>query len=140
MPGVKELIRIDPLVVPDLESDVWNSGKVKPTLSALVVGETGKFLYLCAAAPEGEVVRPSQMVDVGWHAFILRTRAYQDHCKRLGVEYIHHDPDSVDLGSDEKAGGVENTLRIMRDLGVEPEMRAWQDFEDDFAACSQCGA
>lgn len=38
------------------------------------------------------VAMPSQIVDDGWHEFILFTRSYKDFCKKALGRFLHHTP------------------------------------------------
>jgi hypothetical protein len=49
------------------------------------------YLRLCGAHLE-ETFSPSPLVDIGWHIFILHTRAYTEFCDGLAGHYIHHTP------------------------------------------------
>ncbi|MEV0002261.1 hypothetical protein AB0H28_08245 [Micromonospora sp. NPDC050980] len=66
---------------PDLAAD----------LPARILDQALAFLGACATAtvPLG----PSELVDIGWHTFILHTRDYADFCRRVAGRFIHHQPD-----------------------------------------------
>lgn len=54
-----------------------------------LVKEAKRMLYVHAAV---EPICPSHHVDMAWHEMLLFTRFYQEFCKFLGCEFIHHDP------------------------------------------------
>ncbi|MGI5341203.1 glycine-rich domain-containing protein [Streptomyces sp. CA-181903] len=58
--------------------------------------EALKFVVTAARFPERSIV-PSRIVDEGWHALILHTRAYRDLCAELGT-FVHHAPEHPDVG------------------------------------------
>lgn len=51
------------------------------------------FLATCATStiPLG----PSDIVDIGWHTFLLYTGEYADFCTKVAGRYIHHAPDDL---------------------------------------------
>ncbi len=40
-------------------------------------------------------LRPSRVVDEGWHALILHTRVYSELCEGVG-RFVHHMPEPSD--------------------------------------------
>ncbi|MEU5128447.1 glycine-rich domain-containing protein [Streptomyces mobaraensis] len=61
-----------------------------------IVTEALKFVVTAARFPERSIV-PSRVVDEGWHALILHTRAYRDLCNGLGM-FVHHTPERPNAG------------------------------------------
>ncbi|WP_327223248.1 hypothetical protein [Streptomyces platensis] len=63
-----------------------------------IAGEGLKFVVACAKMPD-VALAPSRVVDEGWHALILHTKAYEELCASLG-DFVHHcpgyDPDNYD--------------------------------------------
>ncbi len=56
-----------------------------------IVKEYHRFISLVVTHP-GMTIPTCKEVDDLWHAHILCTHQYLDMCKKLGVEYIHHNP------------------------------------------------
>lgn len=55
--------------------------------------------YLATAATATQPIGPSELVDIGWHTFILHTRDYALFCQRIAGRFIHHEPtDPSDTG------------------------------------------
>lgn len=50
-------------------------------------------LAFLATLPQHPHLRPSVLVDMGWHAFLLHTRAYAEFCDRIAGRFVHHEPD-----------------------------------------------
>jgi hypothetical protein len=97
-----------------------------------VVEQTLAFLVACARHPDGHLV-PSQLVDAGWHAFILHTADYAEFCQRVAGRFIHHRPDnSGDAVLVQQAIGV--TISAIRDAGLPVDASLWVPA----AECSQC--
>lgn len=112
-------------------------------LAERVMDQALGFLRLCTASPD-MTYSPSPLVDIGWHVFILHTRAYMAFCDELAGHYIHHTPynrDQVNIaGADcgpcgpchaNEAGlapGVNNlprTITAMRNLGITVDEPLW---------------
>ncbi|MBE2319063.1 hypothetical protein DVA67_024020 [Solirubrobacter sp. CPCC 204708] len=52
--------------------------------------------FLACLHAEGRMIgMPSEVVDVAWHEFILRTREYTEFCERAFGHYLHHTPEST---------------------------------------------
>jgi len=52
-----------------------------------IVSGTVTFLRVCALNP-GRALRPSEAIDIGWHAFILNTADYADFCHRVAGRFL----------------------------------------------------
>src|SRR5690242_15526602 len=55
-----------------------------------ILGQTVAFLEACATATEP--IGPSELVDIGWHTFILYTHEYAEFCDQIAGRFIHHVP------------------------------------------------
>lgn len=87
-----------------------------------ILGQTLGFLRVCAADPDGAArLSPSPLVDVGWHAFILHTREYEEFCRNVAGRYIHHSPSDGDAG----AGGTAAAVAAMRARGIVVDEQVW---------------
>ncbi|MFD9908234.1 glycine-rich domain-containing protein [Streptomyces sp. NPDC059063] len=76
------------------ETVIGNNKGMDPGIAEQIVEEALKFVAACAKHP-GARLRPSRVVDEGWHALILHTATYRALCKRLG-RFIHHTPERPD--------------------------------------------
>src|SRR5438445_6122293 len=63
---------------------------VELSLAERIMDQALAFLVLCAREPEGHY-SPSPLVDIGWHTFILYTKAYAAFGAKMG-RFIHHEP------------------------------------------------
>lgn len=79
-----------------------------------IFGEARMFLAM-AAQHRGMSFVPSTHVDVGWHTFLLYTRAYQRFCQSLGMVFIHHEPSDIGNGI---RGGYMRTIEYMKAHGI----------------------
>ncbi|MGC5020366.1 glycine-rich domain-containing protein [Micromonospora sp. DT47] len=60
-------------------------------LPARIMDQALAFLGTCATSTEP--LGPSELVDIGWHTFILHTHDYADFCQRIAGRFIHHQPE-----------------------------------------------
>jgi hypothetical protein len=67
-------------------------------MPARILDQTLAFLETCATATEP--IGPSELVDIGWHTFILHTHEYADFCDRIAGRFIHHVPDDSPTGDE----------------------------------------
>jgi len=70
--------------------------KLSADLPARILDQTLAFLETCATATEP--IGPSELVDIGWHSFILYTHEYAEFCDRIAGRFIHHAPDDGPTG------------------------------------------
>ncbi len=68
---------------------------VTPELAERIVDQALAFLGACARE-HTEPLSPSEVVDLGWHAFLLHTRDYADFCDRIAGRFLHHVPTDED--------------------------------------------
>lgn len=95
---------------------------LSPDLAARAVDQMLVFLPTLERHP---LLRPSTMVDLAWHAFLLDTPAYAEFCDQVVGRFVHHVPDD-DFQPDPDGDGLNVVLRAIEDAGytVDPEM--WQ--------------
>ncbi|MFB9926566.1 glycine-rich domain-containing protein [Amycolatopsis halotolerans] len=95
--------------------------------------------FLAACARTSRPLAPSEIVDIGWHAFVLYTREYADFCERISGGFIHHVPDDEAEGGDaalaEKADRTTSAIQAAG-FAVDPEL--WFTSAAKCAKCSQC--
>lgn len=101
-----------------------------------IVGQAAAFIAASGRLP-GQSLAPSELVDYGWHAFILHTVDYAEFCERVTGGFVHHVP--TDEG-DEMPGGAkatrERTLAAITAAGYAVDPELWPDMAD----CTQCHA
>lgn len=113
-----EANRVAALVVRD------NEGVTDQALALNIVDEALKFLAAAAGnTGKGKALRPSRVVDMGWHALILHTELYMTLCHKLG-RYIHHRPEGPEtLRRD--ATTLDDTTEAIRAAGYAPNEYLW---------------
>jgi hypothetical protein len=86
-----------------------------------IVEEALKYVHACVQSSGG--LRPSRIVDEGWHALILHTRTYEALCTRLGA-FVHHRPEPpAPLQRD--ASDLERTQHAINAAGYTPDPMLW---------------
>lgn len=80
-----------------------------------------KFVAAAAQFPGG--MRPSRVVDEGWHALILHTIVYAQLATRLG-RFVHHVPELPDP-TRYTPGALDHTIDRIREAGFEVDMELW---------------
>ena len=124
-------------------------GKDHPELAADLPGrimdQALAFLATCAVSPRR--LGPSELVDIGWHTFVLYTRDYAESCDRVAGRFIHHVPE--DAGDrDRSAVPVVRAVRAVRAAGYTVDEAVWRggladctDSSDGGGGkCTQCYA
>lgn len=87
-------------------------------LAGRVVDQAAVFVAACGTRPG---LRPSRLVDVGWHAMVLHTREYAEFCDRVAGRMVHHCPDAPGVVS----GGVEASVRAVEAAGFVVDRELW---------------
>nr|WP_206303054.1 hypothetical protein [Streptomyces sp. S10(2018)] len=107
---------------------------ISPDLAARIMDQALAFLGACAA--ERRPLRPSGMVDVGWHAFILHTADYAEFCERIAGRFIHHEPDVS--GQPPRDGtSLPATVQAIKAAGYEVDPQLWADGRPSGRAVNQ---
>lgn len=91
-------------------------------LSERIMDQALGFLKLCAIS-NGRY-SPSRFVDIGWHTFMLDSKAYTDWCDLHAGTYIHHYPLGENEGGSE-TGGVAATVAALKTHGIYVDEELW---------------
>jgi hypothetical protein len=111
-------------------------------LPARILDQTVAFLETCATATEP--IGPSELVDIGWHTFILYTHEYAEFCYRIAGRFIHHVPDDGPTGDEwptvpkASAATLAATVATMRRAGHRVDVPLWS--MNGATECTQCHA
>ncbi|GAA2674020.1 hypothetical protein GCM10010400_40230 [Streptomyces aculeolatus] len=92
-------------------------------IAVAIVDEALKFVAACASSPTVPL-RPSRVVDEGWHALILHTQIYTGLSRRLGT-VVHHVPEAPDPARHDP-DALMRTQRAIRDAGYVPNAELWR--------------
>ena len=98
--------------------------KKYPQLSANDIAQSleqlKEYFHLCRMAmAEGffsgkrsMVAMPSKIVDEAWHEFILFTKEYENFCKKVFGEFLHHSPAKSMQRESEVETSLQNVWRL----------------------------
>lgn len=131
------LTLLDPRVADRLVRRVTaDHPEVPESVARRIVGQAAAFIAASGRQP-GQALAPSELVDYGWHAFILHTVDYAEFCQRVASRFVHHVPTDED---DAMPGGAhftrERTLAAIAAAGYAVDEELWPDMAD----CTQCHA
>jgi hypothetical protein len=93
-----------------------------------IMNETLGFLQFCATSPV-QGFAPSELVDIGWHTFILYTREYAAFCEEIAGRFIHHAPNDVP-GISSVGQGPTATTQAMLEVGIAVDTELWSGTAD----------
>lgn len=128
---------IDPQVADRLTRRVTTDHpKISEETARRIVGQTCAFIAASGKRP-GQQLVPSDLVDYGWHAFILHTVDYAAYCQRIAGRFVHHVPTDED---EQVAGGAPaaqaRTVAAIEAAGYTVDPELWTTAAD----CTQCHA
>jgi hypothetical protein len=74
-----------------LVSRIVKDEQVEQQFAERIMDQALAFLAVCGLN-SGEPLSPSELVDIGWHTFILHTIDYAEFCQCIAGRFIHHVP------------------------------------------------
>ncbi|GAB2732033.1 glycine-rich domain-containing protein [Kitasatospora kifunensis] len=101
-----------------------NNPEMDDHLAQRIVREALKFVATCGRFRDRGMA-PSRVVDEGWHALILHTRAYEELCALVGGA-VHHYPERPDP-TRYNGAVVIFTTSMMQEAGYLPDYQLWGD-------------
>ncbi|MEV8402564.1 hypothetical protein [Streptomyces niveus] len=104
-----------------------NNAGMKQETAEAITEEALKFVAACARFPEARL-RPSRVVDEGWHALVLHTQLYTHLGANLG-RYVHHRPERPDPTRHDPQA-LERTQAFIVKAGYAPVPELWLRMED----------
>lgn len=115
------------LITPDAFADIVatvldNNHGTAADVAERITAEALKFVAACARFP-GERLRPSRVVDEGWHALILHTGVYAGLCRSLH-RFVHHVPERPETTRHD-SNALAQTMSRITDAGYEVDVRLW---------------
>lgn len=128
---------LDPEVADRLTSRITTDHpEIDQATARRIVGQTAAFIATSGRQP-GQCLAPSELVDYGWHAFILHTADYAEFCQRVVGRFVHHVPT---VEGEQLPGGPQatrtRTLAAIAAAGYVVDEDLWPGM----AECSQCHA
>lgn len=112
-----------------------NNPEMARDVAESIVEEALKFVYVCAKNTS-DPMRPSRVVDEGWHALILHTHIYRKLCDNLG-RFVHHLPERADRTRRDDAA-LRRTHDAIKAAGFEPQRDMWLAPSDQFKVAADC--
>ncbi|HJP79570.1 MAG TPA: hypothetical protein VJ914_35190 [Pseudonocardiaceae bacterium] len=96
-------------------------------LAERITDQALAFLGACARDHD-EPLAPSDLVDIGWHTFVLYTRDYADFCRQIAGRFLHHTPtdenDPTASGAAARAT-LERTVAAIEAAGFVVDRELW---------------
>lgn len=83
----------------------WSHERVNAAIPEYI-----RFLFLLANAEKGTSMAPSIEVDEVWHAHILHTALYANHCQQIAGRFIHHSPSAPSESKETGRSAYRTTL------------------------------
>ncbi|MEV0410778.1 hypothetical protein AB0I68_08195 [Streptomyces sp. NPDC050448] len=111
-----------------------NEGIDEP-LATRIVDEALKFTA-AAGQSAGRHLRPSKLVDMGWHALILHTAVYRELCAAVG-RFVDHRPEGPETLKRD-ATTLDLTMDAIREAGYEPDAYLWGPLADTEIQAGDC--
>jgi hypothetical protein len=106
-----------------LVNRVVTSARVDRRFAERIQDQALAFLAACAWHTD-ITLRPSELVDHGWHAFLLYTREFAQFCDQVAGRFIHHIPDDTPQPASTPSAGAARTIAAIHAAGylVDPEL------------------
>ncbi|WP_405881290.1 hypothetical protein OG747_23530 [Streptomyces sp. NBC_01384] len=129
---------VDPQVAERLARRVTaDHPEISEATARRIVGQAAAFIAASGQQPGRELV-PSELVDYGWHAFILHTVDYAAFCQRVVGRFVHHVPtDEDEQVQDGAPQARERTVAAITAAGYAVDEELWPEAS---AECTQCHA
>ncbi|MFI9271604.1 glycine-rich domain-containing protein [Kitasatospora sp. NPDC052896] len=112
-----------------------NNPGVDQHLAERIVREALKFVATCGRFRDHGMA-PSRIVDEGWHALVLHTRAYEELCARVGGP-VHHFPERPDPSRFDGAV-LAFTTSMMRQAGYPADTRWGDPLTGEIVVAANC--
>jgi len=112
--------------------------RLERDLAERIVDQALAFLSACAANT-GAAFAPSDLVDIGWHAFLLHTRDYAAFCDRIAGRFLHHvptEPTDPAASGDAARGTLLRTVAAIGAAGFVIDADLWP--RSAAGACTGC--
>jgi hypothetical protein len=114
--------------------------KLDRDLAERITDQALAFLSACATNT-GEPLAPSELVDIGWHAFLLHTKDYAAFCDRIAGRFLHHVPtDENDPAASGEAAHktLVRTVTAIDAAGFATDPALWPRSAVVAVACTGC--
>ncbi|MDS1268713.1 hypothetical protein RIF23_00220 [Lipingzhangella sp. LS1_29] len=129
---------VDPALLEHLVNDVRREHGHNHATAERIVDQA--LVYLVACGRTSEPIGPSELVDRGWHAFILRTAEYRDFCARVLGSFVDHHPNDVRPTTVQRASMNARTLDAVYATGLYVDLEMWAEIATSGSNCSDAGS
>lgn len=127
---------VTPTVFDRLVRRIVIDDRIAHPLADRIVDQALAFLGACARNI-GASLAPSELVDIGWHAFLLHTRDYVAFCDRLAGRFLHHVPVDADPHTGATARqAIRRTVAAISEAGYVIDHDLW--FRANAGDCTGC--
>ncbi|GAA1958775.1 hypothetical protein [Amycolatopsis minnesotensis] len=110
-----------------LASRIAKERDMSREFAARIMDQALAFLFACGQSRSIELC-PSQLVDLGWHTFILHTREYADFCQAVAGRFLHHVPNDDGAGLTDAEEEADRTTRVISSSGFAVDPELWLTF------------
>lgn len=102
-------------------------------LAQRIMDQALAFLGACGHN-RGDPLAPSELVDIGWHAFILHTHDYAAFCDQVAGRFLHHIPTEPGTDGDVARATLVHTVTAIKRAGFVVDTDLWPAA----GACTGC--
>ena len=129
---------VDPELFHRLVQRVAEEHDHELSMAARIVDQALAFLGT-SATHQGRPLSPSEIVDPGWHEFILHTVDYAAFCEQMAGRFLHHvptDPQDQSTQGESAHEAFQYTVDAIAEAGFYVDADLWPTAHS--VACSQC--
>jgi hypothetical protein len=111
-----------------------------PEMTDEAIFEYKRFLYLVLKFPKARLV-PSKIIDEVWHAHILHTKMYAEHCQEIYGYFLHHRPSLPEESKSKSYEGYRKTLDVYNNTFKKLNDKVWSNISElNAGECDECGS
>jgi hypothetical protein len=115
---------VSPELFRRLTDRIVDSERLECDLAERIMDQALAFLLACAVNV-GAPLAPSELVDIGWHTFLLDTQEYAAFCDRVAGRFVHHVPTDNHRTDESPSDVLARTVTAMRTLGLQLDDALW---------------
>lgn len=118
-----------------LTSRIVTTERFERDLAERILDQALAFLAACGSNADAPLA-PSELVDIGWHTFILDTHEYAAFCDCVAGRFLHHVPTDGRNDGESPAAVFARTTTAMRRLGFCLDDALWP--RTALGSCTGC--
>lgn len=126
---------VSPELFRRLTDRIVESERLERDLAERIMDQALAFLLACAVNV-GAPLAPSELVDIGWHTFLLDTQEYAAFCDRVAGRFVHHVPNDNHRTGESPSDVLARTVTAMRTLGFQLDDALWP--RTALGSCTGC--